>query len=475
MNSRKQNGPLKWLYRKLSSLRVSVYILGVLSFFYGIGTVFPQGAELKDYEEAGGKFLGAVKFFNLLDIFNTPWFLIPAFILFLNLLVCTYDRFFVIRTRKRNIPETFTPTIEIPLALGPADARERVEGILKKNLGFKELRSARTWTVFEKGLSYRWLTWLYHAAIVAGFIGFLISGLFVREGMITLKPGKPTPIVSTSPETLGWLVKKDPSPPEFELALDEFITEYTQSPRLEYPKDGRSRLAVLLGRKDLSYSMDEESLIQKDWFSKLRVLKGAKTAYEKTIEVNTPLKFEGYTFYQAAYEQRLKLKVKGRPEIIEANSGEGIEILPIGKVEFGALRNGTLRRLDGTVEKITPFVTVRKAVRTSDGYEKMETAGRLELGGSVKIDGKELALEGFEESSVLSYRYDPGVAVLWIAGSLVFIVMSLRCFGRWSMLAYSMEEREGKMNLLISIKARGLSSNPQRVVRAIARLLRTPS
>ena len=40
----------------------------------------------------------------------------------------------------------------------------------------------------------------------------------------------------------------------------------------------------------------------KDWKSKLRIVEGGKTVAEKTIEVNDPLKYGGYTFYQASYD-----------------------------------------------------------------------------------------------------------------------------------------------------------------------------
>jgi hypothetical protein len=40
----------------------------------------------------------------------------------------------------------------------------------------------------------------------------------------------------------------------------------------------------------------------KDWKSKLRIVEGGKTVAEKTIEVNDPLKYKGYAFYQASYD-----------------------------------------------------------------------------------------------------------------------------------------------------------------------------
>ncbi|MBI5599175.1 MAG: cytochrome c biogenesis protein ResB [Deltaproteobacteria bacterium] len=461
-------GASLYLYRKLSSLRVSVYLLGVLTFFYGLGTVFPQGAALEEYSGAGGKVVAAVRLFNLLDIFNTPWFLVPAFVLFLNVLVCTYDRFFTIRARKKTLPETFPADCAVTLDCARSDVEEELPGILRGKLGFRVLSKTPGWTVLEKGLSYRWLTWLYHAALAASFAGFILSGLFVREGMVTLRPGKPAEVVSAG-EKLGWLEKEDHAAPDFRLVLDAFITAYTQSPSLEYPTDKRSRLAYALGWKGLSYKSEEDSFFPKDWFSKLRVLRGGATVSEKTIEVNDPLKFEGYTFYQAAYEQTLRLRVKGSPSIVEAKAGEKIKLPGMeGEFLFGTLRVGTLNRLDGTVEKIIPFTTVKKI---TDAKESAGKGMRLTPGNSVDIDGRTIELVDFEEASVLSYRYDPGVPVLWVAGSLVFIVMALRCFGRWYMLAYTLEDTGGRTLLKLHIRAKGLSADPERIKRRLLHCL----
>ncbi len=452
---------LSLLYRKLSSLRTSVYVLGVLCIFYVIGTIFPQGGDINEYEKAGGRFLEAVRLFNLLDVFNTPWFLVPAFVLFLNVSVCTYDRFLRIRARRGAAPAAYSPDCTVHLALTRAEAEEEVSRILTRKMRFKVLRTGTDWTVMEKGLSYRWLTWLYHAGIAISFVGFFISGLFVREGIITLRPGEEVEIVSTMPENRGWLVPSDHSPPGFKLVLDEFITEYTESPRLDYPKDKRSRVAIALGWKDLSYRLDEDSFFPKDWFSRLRVVRDGSTLYEKKIEVNDPLRFEGYTFYQLAYEQRLKLRVGER--LVEAEAGKKVDIPSIGTLRFGPLRTGTLFRLDGTTDKITPFVTVK---RLSGG--KTEELGRLVLNGHIRVGKSKLSLVDFEESSVLSYRYDPGVPILWVAGSIVFAVMTLRCFGRWYELAYRVEERDGTTSLLISIRSKGLGADPARVIRRLS-------
>jgi cytochrome c biogenesis protein ResB len=466
-----------WLYQKLSSVRVSIYLLALLLPFYILGTIFPQGFEVELYENAGGEFVTAVRLFDLLNIFSSPWFLIPAFVLFLNLAVCAYERLLNLLSRKRPLPVTFIPEFTIPL--DPAVDETRIERVLAERLGFRDVpssegREGSAWKVKEKGFSYRWLTWLYHFGILLCFVGFLLTGLFVIEGVITLNPGEPTSVVSTEDEHLGWLRKEDHSAAQFKLTLDEFITEYTELPHLDYPTDKISRLAVALGWKDLSYTIKTESLFPKDWKSALRVIKGGVSVYEKTIEVNDPLRFEGYTFYQLGYEQNLKIGIDKNPLLLEVKSGEELEVPGIeGTFKFGTFRTGTLFRLDGSVEKLTPFVMVRRRVKDGE-EEREEELGKLEMGGFITVGGRRIRFAEAEESSILSYRYDPGVPILWWAGVLVFAVMSLRCFGRWYMLAYRIEEAGGARDLLLSISTKGLSADPEKLKKRIEHYLSGP-
>ena len=63
------------VYSMLASIRTSLYLLGITAFFYTLGTIFPQGGDLGEYVEAGGRFVFLVKIFSLLDLFSSPLFL----------------------------------------------------------------------------------------------------------------------------------------------------------------------------------------------------------------------------------------------------------------------------------------------------------------------------------------------------------------------------------------------------------------
>lgn len=458
-----------WLYKKLSSIKTSEYILGATAFFYIIGTIFPQGGNLDEYIKAGGKYVFFVRVFGLLELFSSPLFLIAAILLFANLVICTYERYPTL-FRRPDDRRSFKTHHTIYLTQGISNAIVEARNVLKDSLGFKLISKDSEWIIMEKGLPYRALTWVYHAGIAVCFIGFALSYFFAYEDVVTLWPGVPAKIAPKSSGLVQGLFS-DPAPEgKFSLALEEFSTEYLMSARLDYPKDKLSRLAIGLGWKRPEYKLKDDSLIAKDWKSRLRVIEDGRTAAEKTIEVNDPLKYNGYTFYQMGYEQKLKLRVDDNPLPLEAMIDEEF-FIPGSEtpLKFTELRAGTLYKPDGSREEFTPYTMVRFS-RKAEGASKDDLV-KLSLNSAVQVDGRLLTLVDFEEGTQLSYRYDPGATVLWWAGIAALIAMFLRFYGYWYQVAYRVEESEGMAFLDINVSSKGIFADEKKLVARLERLL----
>ncbi|MDH4227377.1 MAG: cytochrome c biogenesis protein ResB [Deltaproteobacteria bacterium] len=449
-------------YAVLTSLKTSVYLLLVLCVFFMLGTIFPQGTEYATYESSGGRFLFLVKTFGLLNIFNGSAFLAVSGLLLINLAFCCYENYFRVKGRRRKGYASLTsPDLVIALNSKPDKAQKIIERMFL-SLGFREKPSSeKNVIVYEKGIYYRWLTWLYHAAIAACFAGFVLSGLYVKEGMLTLKKDTPAKIESSMmPETLGWMAS--PEPPSYTIVLDKFSTEYAEHPNLDMPGDKIARLKVASWQTPLSFDLSKEGIFPKDWFSKLRILENSSTATEKTIEVNDPLKYKGYTFYQVGYEQELELSVEGAKEKITVTAGRSVDIKELGvKLKFGTLRTGNLFQKDGTVRAIEPYVMAKiapdkNAKNKKPESRKEEAPVKLVVSKASVIAGKKVTLTGYDESSMLSYRYDPGVPLLWFFGSLVFIIMTLRCLGSWQRARFSIRATDTGSVAEINVKCMGL-------------------
>lgn len=492
-----QNIRKAWLYRKFISLKTSIVILSLLLCFYVLGSIFPQESRLDDYIKEGGRFISFVIFFDLLNIFATPGFLITALLLFINLIICTFERFIILFNQKNAITVRdlqFIPAVTIPLVKDSKieDCTGYIKEIFIDRLNFKEKASdiETGIKILEKGLSYKWLTWIYHLSILFCFLGFFLTYLFSYEDEITLYPNeaviiKPT-VLSRWDKSLG----NSPKAFDFNLMLGEFITEYNQIPSLDYPASKLSRLAIALGWKDPKYTLKNDFYFPKDWKSRLKVIKEKQVVLEKTIEVNDPLYYQSIRFYQSAYKQDLKIQLDDDPIILETETEKDLIIPGIdGRLRFDTVITGTLFKKDGAMEKIKPFINVTfiKNARFSSfnppvsplikggikegGTDETEDLGKLELDGSLFIDDKKISLREFREASILSYRYDPGVTLLWWSGIIVLLAMSLRIFGAWHKIIYKIEKRAGIPYLLLKINTKGLMADEERLIRRLTHLI----
>lgn len=456
---------LRWVYRRLASITTSVYVLLATAFLYLIGTIFPQGGNYSEYAKTGGRFVWAVDAFELLDFFTSPLFLVCAFILLANLVVCAYDRYPMIFS-KGPYPAEFKPTHTFFLTHDIADAHGEVRGILRADLGFKLISKDGSWIVMERGLPYKLLTWLYHLGIIALFLGFILTYLFAFEDKLTLWPGKSNSVAPSVTGRVQYLLGMKPSRGDWVLILDEFMTEYHQSPKLDYPKDKFSRLATGLGWNPPAYILEGETLFPKDWKSAVRVMQGIRMLDQKVIEVNDPMKFGGYTFYQEGFEQRLSVRIDSNPIPLIVKTNEDVYIPGLDHaIRFDTLRNGKLFKLNGETEEIKPYTEIKAAAKDVSG--KYEDAGAIAAGGSIQMGGKRITLSDFEEGAVISYRYDPGVPLLWASGIFVLAAMTLRLWGSWHILAYRIDDNDGMVFLDIYVASKGLLADAEKLVKRL--------
>jgi len=449
------------LRKTSSSLKTSVWLLAAMCVFFILGTIFPQGTELKDYMEAGGKFVPFVKWFNLLGIFTSPLFLILSGLLSVNLLVCIYDRWRAMKKRPAYIPEgQFFMNPKVVEMAAPEDALL----LRAKEMRFKEKYSAEGIHVLEKGLPFRWLSWIYHLGIVVAILGFLSTALFAFEEEITLYKGKPVKISLYSPDTrwnkfkkaLGMSPPEEKKEKEYEAALLAFETEYTEALKVDYPKEPLTRLALGLGFRPLmGEGKPEVSYSPKMWLSRISLKTPREKAVKGALWVNRPYRFRGLTLYQMGFEQDITLLVDGKP--LKIKSMEPFEIKGMeGKFITGMAKTGKVYKKDGMVEKFTPFFELKHTGK--DGRKK--ELGKLVQGKPERFLGKRFLFKGMEEASGLSYRIDPGVTFISISVWLLFAGLLLRSLGYWGRIQIVV--KEGKTYALLS--TRGLLANGEKIM-----------
>ncbi|MCK4591649.1 MAG: cytochrome c biogenesis protein ResB [Candidatus Latescibacteria bacterium] len=107
---------------------------------------------------------------------------------------------------------------------------------------------------------------LAHLGIIIILVSVLISTIRRETGFMEIYEGE---------ETGSFFLEDKDKPLPFKVYLEDFIIEY--------------------------YSDDPSSAI-KDYKSKLKVIDRGQIAAVKTVEVNDPLRYGGYTFYQHGYD-----------------------------------------------------------------------------------------------------------------------------------------------------------------------------
>lgn len=492
MNAENEKKGRGRLYRACVSTRTSLVFFAAFGMLFFLGTVFPQSSDpdrLEQYREAGGKFIALVGAFDLLNIFHGPYFVGVTLLFVLHLLLCAIHRFAgllkrpVIRMFSRDELLRRDHSFSLDFS-GPGDDLD-IEKVLRR-IGFRRRKyyseDARvTRIVCERGLPYRWLSWLYHLCFLLAIVGFCLSYLFAFEDYLTIREGE-TKSVSLGSTNTNWRklmqrldLGESPKPRTVEIKLEKFITEYTEKPKLVYPgKDKpleRFLIAWGLGDEPVHYEMPDDPLYPRDWFSVLGVYEGGEFVKEKKIEVNDPLRHGGLVFYQRGYEYEFDMRVGD--EIIENIKARTPFTIPQMEGEFRTKtpRLGILFAYDGSVEKLAPSAGLEHRPPSGGKEGEWTPAGVLRFGEPTDIMHAEMTLENLRESSVLSYRFDPGVPLLWVAGIGLVILMTARIYLPWYQLRCHVDGSGERPRITIGIRMVGLFTRPARLQKKMSEAL----
>lgn len=443
---------IRAIYYCFSSIKMMVVLSCGLIFFYLMGVALPQDGDYDKYAKAGGKLFGLVKALDLLNAFTSPLFLIVAALFFASLLLNTIKRILLWANMRGPGGDLFQ--LEESRKAGNCHSIEFHAGSSFENevrdalktMGFclKELGPS----VFtaQKGAPGFWLSWLTHAAFIVLMVGVGISYLFSFTGSIALFAGEPATISKDSPDQ-RWnkltarLGLKGGSMEAlkgrtFQLESRSFKTELTPAKSLTYPEKKEDRLsyalAVALGleKERFGYKILGDKYSYKDWKTDLVVYDRGSKVKEKLIEVNDPLSYENITFYQAYFEQEFDLEFDGKVRR-KATVGNEFTIDGVNsKFKAEQMYIGTLFGADGTVKQIKPILILRASAADAGAKpDKERFKVSLVEGVPGEFLGGKIVATNFREATGLIYRYDPAIALLWIAALILMVTMTLRLWG----------------------------------------------
>ncbi|MFD5114168.1 cytochrome c biogenesis protein ResB [Streptomyces sp. NPDC058391] len=324
-------GWIRWFWRQLTSMRIALILLFLLSLGSIPGSLIPQAGvdELKvqDFKDRHQTLAPIYDTFQLFHVYSSVWFSAIYILLFVSLIGCIVPRTwqFVgqLRGRPPGAPKRLT---RLPVyttwrtTAEPEAAREAALAMLKK-------RRFRAHTVgdavaAEKGYLREAGNLLFHIALIVMLVAFATGQLFKSEGgkLIVEGDGFSNTLTQYDDFKSGSLFDLDNLGP-FSFTLDEFVGTYERSgPQLGTPRTFRA---------DIRYTTDA----------------GGKER-KAAIEVNKPLSVNGSKVYLISH---------GYAPVVTVRDGRGQEVfkgaVPLLPIDNNVSSTGAIKVMDGYRDK----------------------------------------------------------------------------------------------------------------------------
>ncbi|MEU0148690.1 cytochrome c biogenesis protein ResB [Streptomyces sp. NPDC006288] len=320
-------GWARWFWRQLTSMRVALILLFLLSLGAVPGSLIPQNSvdemKVQTFKKAHTTVSPVYEKLQFFDVYSSVWFSAIYILLFVSLIGCIVPRTgqFVgqLRGRPPGAPRKLTRLPAYTTWRTDADpehVREAALGILRK-------RRFRSHTVgdavaAEKGYLRETGNLLFHIALIVMLVAFAGGQLFKSEGgkLVVEGDGFANTITQYDDFKSGSLFDNDDLAP-FSFDLDDFVGTYERSgPQRGTPRTYEARV---------TYSEGADGAPRK-----------------KVIEVNKPLVVDGTKVY---------LNAHGYAPVISVKDGRGKEVyrspVPLLPIDNNVTSTGAIKVMDG--------------------------------------------------------------------------------------------------------------------------------
>ncbi|MGE5892562.1 MAG: cytochrome c biogenesis protein ResB [bacterium] len=267
-----------------ASVKLAVVAFSFIALSSIIGTILEQQADPSKNlrllarifgENSAPSIYSVLDSMGFMDMYHSWWFILFLMVFSANIVICSLDRIpnvlKVIRQPLFPLPvdkfSAYPIKKELKLNGSPEKMKEAVRTVIKK-IGFSvhEVSEGGTVQLYSQKSAYSRLgVYITHLSILVIFLGAVIGIYFGFNGFLNLPEGYSSDVAysrrGSAPHELGFTIK-----------LDDFDVDYY--PEREMPRDYKS------------------------WLS---VVKNGQIVKQQEIEVNLPLRFMGYTFYQSSY------------------------------------------------------------------------------------------------------------------------------------------------------------------------------
>jgi cytochrome c biogenesis protein ResB len=300
--------PGKPLLDFMASAKLLYWLLPLLMAGSILGTLVPQGESAEFYSQRFGTWAGLVRAFQVNDLYHSYWFVFLMGMLAVNITLCSWKRLALLLFRK----DVFVSHIGIIVIL----AGGMVSGVAGRRGNMPLFEGQARDLVESGGGAFRMPFAVLLEKFEVEYYGAGLHHLTVThrsEGWsetVSIEPGKETVLA-------GGKVK---------VALKDFFPDFVMSEngpatRSQSPENPAVRVEVTDSRGsstrwafakfddfhpgqdsryDLHYALEPAKI--KQFRSDLGVVENGVVVSRKSINVNNPLRWRGYTVYQSGWD-----------------------------------------------------------------------------------------------------------------------------------------------------------------------------
>lgn len=426
------------IWKVFASLKLAVVLLILLALASALGTLVPQGGTTADYQARYGRLGRVIILLQLDHAYSSVWFVGLLGLFTANLVVCTLSRFSP-KWRRLARPSVREDPARVRAMRWNAAMEKKVPmdkvfeaaaGLLSEaRYRVRSSREGERAFLLARRNSLGWLgPDIVHLGLLVVLGGGIASGLLATRSSLALTEGETAAVPRAG----------------FSVRLDRFETEY-------YPGGG-----------------------VKDWKSALTVIDGGGPAAAGTIEVNHPLRYRGFNFYQSGYgrdwagaELEVEVRKKNDPAFsrrFTVKPGGRLELddTDLSRVELRSFvpdfvlgeGNRVMSRSD---EPRNPAALIEAFRGEEQVFQGWVFANYPDFQG-MKRTGDSPALFYLRnvratQYSVIEAARDPGAPVVWVGCTVLTLGLALAFYRRPSEIRVFMREEGGR----VEITAGGLS------------------
>ncbi len=308
-----------------TSIKLAIVLFLLISLTSIVGTIIEQRAEPQKNIEILSKLFGsdiAPALYSILDtlqftdMYHSWWFVSLLMLFATNLIICSLDRLpkvlRIVREEIKPLPEEIFSTLpvkrEIFLNKKIDNIKPTLIGALRKH-GFNLKEDSSSGQLFsQKGAFSRLGVYITHLSILIILAGALVGIFFGFKGFLNIREGMTYSVAFRG--GMNWTHQDEVMVENLITLMNRakgdiveaarFMNTTPQELRRTLRYYGIEPLGFEIECRDFEVEFYGNSDMPKEYKS-LLVVRDKDRNFDKWIEVNDPLKYKGYTFYQSSY------------------------------------------------------------------------------------------------------------------------------------------------------------------------------